>query len=80
MVAQTFRSLADLLPGESGRVARVEGLPEVRMRLLEMGLTRGTAVRLVRVAPLGDPIELDVRGYRLSVRKGEARSVSLGNE
>ncbi len=47
------------------------------MRLLEMGLTSGTNIRLVRVAPLGDPIELAVRGYRLSVRKSEAAAVMI---
>jgi ferrous iron transport protein A len=44
---------------------------------MEMGLTRGTVVRLVRVAPLGDPVELQVRGYRLSVRKAEVASVTV---
>lgn len=69
------RPLATLRPGESGRVTRVGGEPAVRHRLLEMGLTHGTTVRLVRVAPLGDPVELHVRGYRLSVRRHEAASV-----
>jgi ferrous iron transport protein A len=71
------RRLADLTPGESGKVSRVGGVAEVRHRLLEMGLTSGTPVRLVRVAPLGDPIELHVRGYRLSLRKAEAARVYI---
>ena len=71
------RPLADLSPGECGRITSIGGCAEVRHRLLEMGLTRGTLVRLVRVAPLGDPVELLVRGYHLSVRKAEAASVAI---
>ena len=70
--------LHHLNPGQSGTISAVNGPAEVRMRLLEMGLTSGTKVRVVRTAPLGDPLELDVRGYRLSVRKSEASGVSIG--
>jgi len=73
----TARRLADLHPGEFGTIAAIGGEAEVRHRLLEMGLTSGTRVRLVRVAPLGDPVELHVRGYRLSVRKSEAATVHI---
>ena len=55
----------------------VHGAAAIRNRLLEMGLTHGTMVRFVRVAPLGDPVELEVRGYRLSVRKAEASAVTI---
>lgn len=72
-----IRPLADLSPGEHGRVVRIFGSADVRNRLLEMGLTRGTDVTLIRVAPLGDPVELQVRGYRLSVRKSEAAVVII---
>lgn len=68
-------SLASLMPGQQGRIAGVLGNSSIRHRLLEMGLTRGAVVELVRVAPLGDPVELQVRGYRLSVRKSEAEAV-----
>jgi ferrous iron transport protein A len=71
------KALADLIPGQAGRVTTVAGEAGIRHRLLEMGLTRGTVVRLVRVAPLGDPVELDLRGYRLSVRKAEAAAVHI---
>lgn len=76
-VAVESRPLSDLVLGESAEIAHLEGPPEIRMRLLEMGLTRGTTVRLVRIAPLGDPVELAVRGYRLSVRKSEAATVMI---
>lgn len=71
------RRLADLSPGDEGRVTRLDGAAETRHRLLEMGLTRGTIVRFVRRAPLGDPVELHVRGYRLSIRQAEAASVAV---
>lgn len=74
------RTLAQLRPGQAGFVHEVQGECSIRHRLLEMGLTRGTAVQLVRVAPLGDPIEVELRGYRLSVRKSEASRVTLEGE
>lgn len=56
---------------------RVDGDARVRRRLQEMGLTAGAPVALVRVAPLGDPIEVRVRGYRLSLRRQEAQSITV---
>jgi ferrous iron transport protein A len=70
-------TLADLKVGDRGLVAAVEGTDDVSMRLLEMGLTPGIEVRILGKATLGDPIELIVRGYRLSVRKAEARRVAI---
>lgn len=78
-LASDYRTLSDLDLGESARIGRLDGSADIRMKLLEMGLTRGTTVRLVRVAPLGDPIELAVRGYRLSVRRSEAAAVLVEN-
>jgi ferrous iron transport protein A len=69
--------LAQLAIGSSGRVRDVQGDDELSLRLMEMGLTPGVEVRVVGVAPLGDPIELELRGYRLSVRKNEASRVEL---
>ena len=68
--------LRSLAPGEKATVRMIAGPdPFVCHRLLEMGLTRGTVVEFVRTAPLGDPIEIVVRGYRLSLRKDEAASI-----
>ncbi len=68
--------LHELAPGEKGVVGDLRTPSfEVRQRLLEMGLTRGIVVSVIRVAPLGDPIEIEVRGYRLSLRQKEAESV-----
>ncbi len=68
-------TLADLKPGERARVASIAGQPALAQRLMEMGLTPGIEVTLVRLAPLGDPMELRVRGYALSLRREDARRV-----
>lgn len=70
-------NLAELRAGESGRVARVGGAGPLRRRLMDMGLLPGAAVTVERVAPLGDPLEVGVRGYRLSLRAGEAARIEL---
>ena len=71
------RSAAELVVGEVGRVVRVAGADEVSRRLLEMGVTPGVEVRCLGAAPLGDPLEFELRGYRLSLRKAEAAHVEL---
>jgi ferrous iron transport protein A len=58
-------------------VLRIAGEDEIALRLLEMGLTPGVEVTLVGAAPLGDPLEFEVRGYRLSLRKAEAQRVEV---
>ena len=69
--------LDGLAVGSAARVADVHGADAVALRLLEMGLTPGVAVRLIGRAPLGDPLELEIRGYRLSIRRAEAARVTL---
>ncbi|WP_125703787.1 FeoA family protein [Lacticaseibacillus daqingensis] len=69
--------LAALPTGARAIVGRIEGAGQLRQRLLDMGLTRGTLVHLVKVAPLGDPLELAVRGYKLSLRKADAAAVQV---
>jgi len=69
--------LAELKIGERGRILKIHGADAVTMRLLEMGLTPGTPISLVGKAPLGDPWEFEVRGYRLSLRRGEAERVEI---
>jgi ferrous iron transport protein A len=63
--------------GAAVRVDDVTGSDAVAIRLLEMGLTPGTVVRVVGQAPFGDPLELEIRGYRLSIRRAEAARVSV---
>ncbi len=69
--------LADLPVGARARVSSILGADELSVRLLEMGLTPGVEVALVGTAPLGDPLELELRGYRLSVRRSEAARVQI---
>lgn len=63
--------------GECGRVVRIEGMDEISVRLLEMGVTPGVDITLVGAAPLGDPLEIELRGYRLSLRRCEAARVEI---
>jgi Fe2+ transport system protein FeoA len=67
--------LADLAPGSRAVVRSVEDRNGLRRRLLELGFVSGTEVRVVRVAPLADPIEVELHGYHLSLRRSEAGTV-----
>lgn len=70
--------LNSLKPGEHGTIASfVPDCKYYRSKLLSMGITPGTDVRVVRYAPMGDPMELDVRGYRLSLRRSECQAVMV---
>lgn len=70
-------TLAQLKPGQTARVIDVGGEAALQQRILEMGILPGVEVRLIRVAPLGDPMEFELIGYRLSLRKSEAACVSV---
>lgn len=70
-------TLRDAKAGQTVKVARVTGTGSLRQRILDMGLTKGTEVRIRKVAPLGDPLEITVRGYELSLRKAEAARIEL---
>jgi ferrous iron transport protein A len=72
-----IRSAAELAAGETARVARVAGNDEVTRRILEMGVTPGVEIRRHGAAPLGDPLEFELRGYRLSLRKAEAKQIEI---
>lgn len=69
--------LSKLDMGSRGRVVQVTGNGEVSRRLLEMGITPGAEIRLLRAAPLGDPLEFEIRGYRLSLRRREAEQIDV---
>lgn len=73
----TSTRLSDLRPGARGRIAFVSGRGPIRKRLMEMGFTSDTQFEVVRTAPLGDPIEIKLRGYHLSLRKSEANHVEV---
>lgn len=70
-------TLDSLVPGESGVIVSVGGSGALRHRLLDMGLTPRTAVRVERIAPMGDPMELYLRGYRLTLRKEDASKIEV---
>jgi Fe2+ transport system protein FeoA len=72
-----LKSLAEAAVGDRGKVIQIEGTDGISIRLLEMGLTPGTRFTLLGVAPLGDPLELEVRGYHLSLRKSEAARIRI---
>ena len=71
------RPLTDLPPGQTAVIEKILIPPEHRGRLLEMGLLVGTPVELVRFAPMGDPVELKVRGYHLTIRKHDAEQIII---
>lgn len=69
------KSLDELKPGEKGKIVRVRGKGSVHRRIIDMGVVTGTEVEMQRVAPLGDPIEIKVKGYCLTLRKEEACNI-----
>lgn len=69
--------MKELKPNEKGKVVKVGGRGSVHRRLLDMGLVAGTEVEVERVAPLGDPIEVKVKGYHLTLRKEEAANIQV---
>ena len=68
----------DMKVGDSAVILNVGGEGQLRKRLLDLGVTKGTRVTMVRIAPFGDPIEIQLRGYRLTLRKSEAAIVEIG--
>lgn len=71
------KSLADLLPGIPGKVCGIEGIGLIQQRMLEMGVSPGAEIEVLRKAPLGDPIEVHVRGFNLMLRRKEAALVGV---
>lgn len=71
-------TINDLKIGQSGVISAVGGEGALRLRLLDMGLTPGTLVQLEKVAPMGDPIQIQVRGYELTIRREDAARITLG--
>lgn len=77
---ENWSSLDLLEVGERAKVIRIYGTGAVKRRLMDMGLTRGTEILVRKLAPLGDPIEINLRGYELSLRKDEASQVLVQKE
>ena len=72
-----MRTLRQVKCNESAKVLRLVGEGPVRRRIMDMGITKGVEVKVRKVAPLGDPIELTVRGYELSIRKADAEMIEV---
>lgn len=72
-----MRALAELRPGDRSRVVEVAGEAGAARRLMDLGVTRGTPVEVVRRAPLGDPMEVRVRGFMLTLRRAEAEHITV---
>ncbi len=70
-----LKLLKDLKSGQKGIITKVSGVGSIFRRLLDMGISKGAEITVVRVAPLGDPVEIKVRGYNLSLRKSEAANI-----
>ena len=70
-----MKTLKDVKVGETATVAKLHGEGPVKRRIMDMGITKGTDIYVRKVAPLGDPIEVTVRGFELSLRKNEAQNV-----
>lgn len=72
-----MKTLKDIKVGESARVVKLHGEGAVKRRIMDMGITKGIEVSVRKVAPLGDPMELTVRGYELSIRRADAEMIEV---
>ena len=73
-----MKTLKDAKVGETAVVLKLHGAGAVKRRIMDMGITRGVEIHVRKVAPLGDPMELNVRDYELSVRKADAEMIEIG--
>lgn len=72
-----MKTLKEVKVGETIKVVRLNGEGSVKRRIMDMGITKGTEIHVRKVAPLGDPVELHVRGYELSIRKADAEMIEV---
>ena len=80
MKTETLKTLENMLPGQSGVIQTVgNSSPSVKRRLVDMGLTPGTKITVKKVAPFGDPVEVTIRGYELSIRKSDAAMITISD-
>ena len=70
-------TLKEMKPGQSGKVVSIGESGQLKRRIMDMGITKGVSVSVRKVAPLGDPVELTVRGYELSIRKEDAAAIEV---
>ena len=72
-----MKTLKDIAVGKSAKVTKVNGEGALRRRIMDMGITKGVQIYVKKVAPLGDPLEITVRGYELSLRKSDAEMIDV---
>jgi Fe2+ transport system protein FeoA len=72
-----IKPLSDLKPQDKGKIKKIAGEGNLRRKFLDMGITPGSGFEVVKLAPLGDPIDIKIRGYHLSLRKEEARQIQV---
>ena len=72
-----MKTLREVKVGETATVAKLHGEGATKRRIMDMGLTKGTEVYIRKVAPLGDPVEITIRGYELSIRKADAELIEI---
>lgn len=72
-----MRTLKDVKIGETVRVTKVGGEGALKRRIMDMGITKGVSIRVMKVAPLGDPVEITVRGYELTLRKADCEKIEI---
>lgn len=72
-----MRTLRDVKIGKTAKVVKLHGEGALKRRIMDMGITKGVEVFVRKVAPLGDPLEISVRGYELSIRKGDAEMIEV---
>jgi ferrous iron transport protein A len=75
--ANSLVKLSNLKPGQKGKIAQVCGNPDFRLRMMEMGFTKGTEVMVVKYAPLSDPVEFVIKGYHVTLRKDQASDILI---
>ena len=72
-----MKTLRDVAVGETAKVRKLHGEGAVKRRIMDMGITKGTQVSVIKIAPLGDPIDITVRGYHLSLRRSDAANIEV---
>ena len=77
---EIVKYLNDLKPGSRGKIKKVYGQGNLKRKLLDMGILPGAAIEVIKLAPLGDPVDIKIKGYHLSLRKEEAKQISVTME
>ena len=72
-----MKTLREVQPGETVKVVKLNGIGAIKRRIMDMGVTKGTELYIQKVAPLGDPVEVTIRGYELSIRKDDADMIEV---